>query len=166
MYYITGYLIRKIGTSINCENCIQSLIKKVTEHNYSQTHSHSKYLNFKNKGGLVWPSESSYKVIFEAEKILLILTENLKKLHVQNLDHKIILYVVNKFTTDSSIFSDLACENVEILERPHKIVLISALTKRYLSVRLKSFGKMYSCDILNPVSKRHKLTKQILFTNQ
>jgi len=46
------------------------------------------------------------------------------------------------------------------------MVLIALLIKKYLSIRLHSYGKMYSTDILDPISNRHKLTKQILFMNQ
>jgi len=103
-----------MGSSINCENCIHSLIKAVTEHNYCKTNSHSKYFNFKNKEGLVCPSENSFKVILYVEKTFLLLTDNFKKLHVDNSDKKIIIHCINKFLLDSSIFNDLVCENVTI----------------------------------------------------
>lgn len=76
--------------------------------------------------------------------MLLKKNDNFKNLHIKILDEKIILYNINTFTTNPSLFSDLNCENIEILGRSHKICLFSFFTKRYLGVRLKSFGKMYS----------------------
>lgn len=70
---------------------------------------------------------------------------------------------INKLTLDYNIFSKLDC-NDSILERPHKMILISLLINRYLSVRLKSFGKQYSA-LVNTTSRRHKFNKLILFSN-
>jgi len=96
--------------------------------------------------------------------MLLILTNNLKTLNISKLDEKIIHYCNNKFSLDQTIFKELDCTNISILERPHKMILITLLTKKYLSVRLKSLGKTISNTFA--VSKRHKLTKLILFSNQ
>jgi len=96
--------------------------------------------------------------------MLLILTNNLKSLNISKLDEKIIHYCNNKFSLDQTIFKELDCTNISILERPHKMIIISLLTKNYLSVRLKSLGKTTSNTFA--VSKRQKLTKLILFANQ
>lgn len=98
--------------------------------------------------------------------MFLFLTDNFKSLQITNLEIKIIKHVIVIFSTDKNIFPNLNCENISILERPHKILLITLLTKQFLKLRLKSFSKMYSSDIMNPVSKRHKLSKLILFSNQ
>jgi len=98
--------------------------------------------------------------------MLLYLTDNFKKIHIKNIDNIIINYCTNKLTMDSSIFENLNCDNVSFLDRPHKLILITLLIKRYLSLRLNSFGKVYSSDILNPVSKRKKLANTIIFYNQ
>jgi len=98
--------------------------------------------------------------------MFLFLTDDFKSLHIPNLDIKIIFHTVNMYSLDNKIFSDLNCDKVSLLERPHKLILITHITKKFVRLRLKSFGKMYSTDILNPVSKRHKLSKLILFSNQ
>lgn len=107
-----------------------------------------------------------YRIIKEAEISFLYYTKYLSSINVQNLDKKIISHVVNKFALDNSIFKDLSCENVEILEKPHKLVLITLLVRQFLSVRLHCYGKQFSSDLLNPLNKRQKLTKTILFYNQ
>lgn len=166
IYYIVGYILRKIIIKIDCESCVKSLMKNIIDHCYSHYASYSRFVDFKNKGGLVTPSESAFKVVSEAEKMLLYLTDNFKKIHIKNIDNIIITYCTNKLAMDSSIFENLNCDNVSFLDRPHKLILITLLIKRYLSLRLNSFGKVYSSDILNPVSKRKKLAKTIIFYNQ
>jgi len=66
---------------------------------------------------------------------------------------------------NKNVFANLLC-NGSLLDRLHKIILISLLFKQYLSIRLHSFVKMFSTEILIEVSDGQKLTKQILFMNQ
>jgi len=166
IYYITGYALKKIIPLLDCNSCIQSLLKVFSEHSYHHHAEYSKFVDFKNNGGLVSPSECAFKIIYQAETFLLLLTNNLQSLNIKNIDLKIINLCNNKFAFDNNIFNTLQCDNVPLLDRPHKMVLISLLVKKYLSIRLHSFGKMFSTEILNPVSKRQKLTKQIIFMNQ
>lgn len=164
LYYIVGYLIRKLN--LDCSSCENAVLDKFNEHDYCKSLSFTKFVNFKNRGGLVFGSKSVFLIILEAEKMFLFLTDNFKSLQITNLEIKIIKHVIVTFSTDKNIFPNLNCENISILERPHKILLITLLTKKFLKLRLKSFSKMYSSDIMNPVSKRHKLSKLILFSNQ
>lgn len=53
-----------------------------------------------------------------------------------------------------------------MLDRLHKMVLISLLVKKYLNVRLHYIEKMFSTDILNPVGEHQIQTKQIIIMNQ
>jgi len=166
LYYIVGYILRKIIIRIDCKSCVKCLIKDIDDHCYGHYAPYSKFVDYKNKGGLVSPSESSFKVIFEAEKMLVCLTDNLKNINIKNLDKIIITYCKNKLVGDNNIFINLNCDNISFLDRPYKLMIISVLIKRYLSIRLHSFGKVYSSDILNPISQRQKLTKTIIFYNQ
>lgn len=143
LYYILGYVVRKVIRTLDFQTCKDSLLKKNTDHIYN-SFSHSKFFNLKNNGGLISGSLSSFKIIMEVEKMLLILTNNLKSLNISKLDEKIIHYCNNKFSLDQTIFKELDCTNISILERPHKMIIISLLTKKYLSVRLKSLGKTTS----------------------
>lgn len=69
------------------------------------------------------------------------------------------------FSLDKNVFPYLNCENISILERPHKLVLITLIAKKYIKIRLNSFSKNHS-EQINVISKRHKLIKSILFSNQ
>lgn len=165
LYYILGYIIRGIINNLSCNSCIICLFQKISDHNYSHS-SVSQFLNLKNKGGLISGSEDAFKIIVETEKLFLYYTHNLKRLNFPNLNITILRQIINTFSLDHNIFQDLNCENISILDRPHQIVLITLITNRFLSIRLKSYGKMFSSNILNPHSKRHTLTKQILFSHQ
>lgn len=98
--------------------------------------------------------------------MFLILTNNLKKVNVQNLDILIIPHCIKKCSMDKTIFSYLNCKNITLTDKPHKIVLITVLTKQFLTLRFKSYGKMLSVNTLNPKSQIHKLNKLVLFANQ
>ncbi|KAF0752726.1 Uncharacterized protein FWK35_00016193 [Aphis craccivora] len=58
----------------------------------------------------------------EVEKMLLILTDNLKTLNISKLDEKIIHYCNNTFSLDQTIFKELECTNIipddQFLGRP------------------------------------------------
>lgn len=166
IYYILGYIIKQIIKTLECESCKQCLFKDITDHDYCNVHSYTRFTILKNNGGLISGSESAYKIIQEAENYLLIFTSNLKNLNVHNLETRILYNCINKFSLNTSIFPSLNCSNVTILEKPHKIILITILVKKFLSIRLKSYGKMFSCNYLNPDSKRHKLNKIVLFSHQ
>lgn len=71
--------------------------------------------------------------------------------------------VKNILALDPSIFADLKCDNVSVLEIPHKIWLIVIISNRYIKIRLHSFSKFYFQEILKPYKKRFQLNKQILF---
>lgn len=93
-------------------------------------------------GVLILSSDSAFKVILAAEDYYLYLTDNLKHINVPNLEKKIIFYV-----NDNCIFSILSCDNVSLLDRPHKMSLITLLVKKYSSIRLYSYGKLFSSSI-------------------
>jgi len=82
----------------------------------------------------------------------------------------VVLRILNKvrqtLSLDNTIFPDLSCEDVELLETSHKIKLINAVAYRYIKIRLHSYSKFYNQEILLPIRKRHLLTKQILFSHQ
>lgn len=134
------------------------------DHDYVPN-QYSSLVNLKNRGGLISCSDSVFKIVFECETLFYLYTENLKKIFVENLTQTIINQCTRKFSLDHNIFPSLNCENVSILERPHKLLLITIIAKKFLKIRLNSFSKVYT-ESINELSKRHLLTKTILFSNQ
>lgn len=78
IYYITGYVLKKIIPLLDCNSCIQSLLEVFSEHSYHHHAEYSKFVDFKNNDGLVSPSECAFKIIYQAETFLLLLTNNLQ----------------------------------------------------------------------------------------
>lgn len=69
-------------------------------------------LTSKNRGGLILPSDNVFKVIVQAEKVLLFYTDNLKDLNISNLERKTISSCNNLLALNNNIFSDLIYENI------------------------------------------------------
>jgi len=166
LYYIAGYIVTKLLKLLKCVSCANSLIQVTTEHNYCHQSIYSKLLQFNNNGGLTTPSLSVYTIVAETEKQILICTNNLNNLTAHDLGKTIILNVKRRFALDNHIFSDINCENLNYLERPHKLILISSIATEYLNIRLFSHGNFITREILLPWRKRHHLTKQILFARE
>jgi len=82
----------------------------------------------------------------------------------------LIVRILNKIklslALDETIFPNLSCDDVDLLETSHRLKLITAVSYRYIKIRFHSFAKFYNQEILAPIRKRHRLTKQILFLNQ
>jgi len=75
LYYIADYVVKKID--LDCFSCTNSLYKKPNEHDYCKE-SYSKFVNLKNRSGLISASKSVFLIILNAEKLFLHLTDNLK----------------------------------------------------------------------------------------
>jgi len=162
--YIAGYIVKQLLKMIDCYNCYKSLIH-TQEHNYTHSGPFSKFVSFSTNGGLVFASDSVHKILIATEKQIQIETLGLTKLTIKNLHLKILNTVKHNLALDNKIFSDVVCD-VEPLEIPHKIRLINVICYRYLKIRLYTYGKFFSQEILQPDKKRHRLTKIILFSNQ
>jgi len=79
LYYILGYIVRKMINILNCGSCIQNLFETTFDHSYPHKSTYSRFVDFKNRGGFISGLDRAFKVIIEAEKMFLILTNNLKK---------------------------------------------------------------------------------------
>jgi len=64
MYYISGYIVRKLQNTIDCYNCLINLIQTAEEHNYASCGSFAKFTIHSNNGGLIYPSRSVYKTTY------------------------------------------------------------------------------------------------------
>lgn len=82
LFYVSRFIVKKIVQKIECKSCITALLRKSIDHDYCSSDIHLRFVNFKNRGGLILPSDSVFKVIVEAEKMLLFCTENLKDLNI------------------------------------------------------------------------------------
>jgi len=100
---------------LDCESCIQNLFETTSDHSYAHKLTYSRFVDFKNRGGLISGSDSAFRVIIEAEKNVSYINKKFKKTK----------YCIKKFSVDKTIFSYLNCENITLTVKPHKIVFIS-----------------------------------------
>ncbi|KAL1513577.1 hypothetical protein ABEB36_002972 [Hypothenemus hampei] len=166
LHYISGYIVRKISNRIKCDSCFKNLVdeKKLEDHTYAYNSEFSKFTDNSNNGGLVSPSKDVVKVVFYTNNELLICTNNLRNVYVPNLLQLILLKVKRRFALDNNIFSQNTCDDYG--ERPHRLQMIVSIAHKYLQIRLFSYGKFYSQEILLPLRRRHKFTKLILFSSE
>lgn len=87
------------------------------------------------------------------------MTDYFSQLNIKEIDRKIVHNVKNICSFDRKIFPNLQCENISLLEMPHKIHLIITICNKYIKIRLHFFAKFYQHEILKPFRKRHLLTK-------
>ncbi|KYN22497.1 THAP domain-containing protein 9 [Trachymyrmex cornetzi] len=163
IFYVAGYIIRKLKNMIDCYHCYDSLIQK-QEHNYDRE-SFSDFVKHSTRGGLLYASKSVHKILLETEKQIQIETLQLTNLQTKGLDLKIINKVRRALVLDNTIFPNLLCDDW-LLETSHKMKLITVISSKYIKIRLHSYAKFYVENILHPKRKRHRLTKQILFLNE
>ena len=132
---------------------------------------YAKLTCWKQKGGLILPSPAVMKilkateVVFKRRVIDTKLGINMEKM----LDLKIESAVVQQlghgiFNNEDGHFFDHQTGQ----EMDHLSSLMRSVIQKYTSLRLKTYGKMYSEFVVhrNLPSLRHQLTKTILFRNQ
>lgn len=162
LYYIAGFIVKKIIPKLTCKGCIDNIIKNINER-------HSTYtilVDVKNNGGLVYASQDVHKIICATETELLMFIKT-DKLQEEDTFSKIIYRVTRKYVNTDVFCNNNECfQGLEIgLEIPHRLQLINIICKKYLTLRMYSYSKTLTKDILNPVSKRQKLSKLILFNH-
>lgn len=69
LYYISGFIVRKIIAKINCLDCKESLLVETHEHSYTSRGEHANLVNLKNLGGLVHVSQDVFRVVQLSEKV-------------------------------------------------------------------------------------------------
>jgi len=67
LYYIVGYIVKKL--KLDCSSCEKAVFDQFTKHDYCESLSFTKFVNFKNRGGLIFDFKYVLLIILEAEKI-------------------------------------------------------------------------------------------------
>lgn len=172
LYYISGFVVKMILPSLKCQYCMRAIIDApcAQDHSYYNTEdikSIKRFTNIKQKGGLKLASDSVYKTVRLTETLFKSLIIEKKNLFAENMDQKIMIYVQNELATSSTIFKECndCWDSTDLFSKPHKIDLINQITRAYLKIRIHAYSKILTSSIAKSVSKRHKLTKTILFYN-
>lgn len=158
LYYISGFIVRKILKKVNCLNCKLGLIENTTDHTYMLPDEYTHLVHVKDLGGLIRVSKDVFRVVSESERTLLVTNFkfNDPKSHT-----KLTISVKNNLAAES-IFS--SCEESSNL-RCHKLEIIKMIANYYFKIRLHSIAKTKTMEV-NVTSKRHWRNKLTLFFNQ
>ena len=132
---------------------------------------HAKLACFKQSGGLIFPSQSVLKIVKAAEVLFKnrVLFKDKQISFENNLELKIQYGVLQQlgldiFARSSGHFFDHTIGE----ECDHLSSLLRLITKKYISLRMKTYGKQFTEMVVhrNNPSIRHELTRTILFRNQ
>ena len=159
---------------LKCEDCWSELLLDVNDPHGFKAASypiHAKFTCFKQNGGLYFPSMAVLKIVKATEVIFKkrVVWQDKGISREKNLDLKIQYAVLEQLGHD--IFTDspahLFAHSVGV-ECDHLSSLLKLVTQKYLSLRIKTYGKRFSQMVVhkNQPSLRHELTKTILFRNQ
>jgi|GEM_PF-2083526 len=124
--------------------------------------------SLKNNGLLMYASYDVYLIICSTEKkFSIIIEDSRKQIPKRDAYNAIVTRITRKFVLNTNVFPlDNRCFNeLEIgTETPHRVQLITAICRQYLTMRMFSHSNKLSKEI-TPISQRHRLTKLILFKN-
>lgn len=158
VFYIAGYVVKKLATKIKCAECAHSLFENETLTNQE----YGKFLFQKDKGGLTKPSEDVMKICLLAEKCV----RAEPQIFQGNAKLKIVIRVL-KHTIGTPVFNSILPHTIENSSFPenHISSLIKAICNVYLNIRFHHLSKCKNSK-LQRRNVRQKLTKLILFKNQ
>eukprot|EP00795_Rhopilema_esculentum_P001055 gene1055-15385_t len=173
LYYISGFIIRKIIHKIDCQQCSESLVIPVssTDHFYA-TMPYAMLFSRKNRGGLIQASYGAFKVVEQCEKSFKMNVINSSRNQItseSNLLWKMLIQVVSvcDWQQHFPCMGDHGFEVEPGFQDDHLAQLVKKVSIRYLTMRLQTYGKRYTRQIVNSntPSVRHQMNKLILFKN-
>ena len=174
LYYISGFLVRSLMKTLKCTKCRSELLLNQDDPHALNTVEypiHAKFTLCKQKGGLLLPSPAVLKIVKATEVLFKKRVQWQKKgiTSEKNINLKIQYAILkqlgpNIFNSSSTHFFEHTIGE----ECNHLTSLVKLVTQKYLSLRLKTYGKRYTEMVVhqNEPSLRHELTKTILFRNQ
>ena len=177
LYYISGWVLRNIITTIDCQECAESLLMHHTPSNPDHMYTnHTSYcydglVNSKDRGGLYHPCYGVHKLILACEKAFQINVINgPKKISFgKNLEERLCFQVLKscQWGRYFGMISDHRYHVDIVYEDDHLTQITKQICRKYLNMRLHTYAKRYTRDIVNEnvPSVRHRLTKLILFKN-
>lgn len=156
LFYIAGFIAKKISVTCQCMSCNNALFSNNYEHDYAKMASYTLLTRFKNRGGLILPSSDVFKVVLETERQLFPFFGNLRKLTASQVTCRVKrnLILTCQFGTNC---------NDEDFMNPHKSILINNICAFYIKIRMFSISKHFS-DV-SRMGIRNKSKKVVDFKN-
>lgn len=140
LYYLTGFICKKLYNSTKCLECRKDLYHKVER---TENTPASKLTNLKSRGWLNHPNIYMFNIFIEVEKKLM--------LHIRSVD-VFDETIEDFFSSNSIIFPSFPCEL-------HKQDIISRAIFFYITMRVKQFYKQESQKIKKASSEKRKQSK-------
>lgn len=141
--YIAGYVVAKLGPSITCTTCYNSLLDSEDD---KLDPAIARLIQLKNRGGLKVPSRSTYQLIEKAEEVFM---ANVVGKVLRSNDNLITCLTakVLRLIDVGRLFPTLRNHLLEqnpALQEVHNTGLVKAVLLRYLKVRCLSY-----CNVVN-----------------
>jgi hypothetical protein len=172
--YIAGFIIRKIRKTISYATCFEALTEdcSVMDHAFGAANVNPslRLIAKKQRGGLFVPSGPVIALIRDSEKAfrLLVSGEKNDKIPNDKLLKLKVFQTVTRYSKEVSFerLSGHDLENCNPGEDLHSVQLKKKICELYLEVRLITYGKKFSTEIMQKPSnlgKRQQLNKLVLF---
>ena len=164
LYYISGYIAKRLIESIKCPECAVALYEPQKD-----TTNASTLLSFKSHGSLFIPSSSTMRVVQETDKVareLMINWQNMSKKVVERLSLRILERLRNRVFLSLQQHS-METHKLQEMEADHITALIKSICQLYMKIFIYQFSKVHTERVVkaNRPSTRHKLLKTVLFYN-
>lgn len=156
LYYISGFIVRKILKKISCIECIEKLLRKKSDHDYCSNNPAFKFLNMKDRGGLIHPSHDVFKVVQRTNDEMKIRTKHFTNLSEPMLASKISNAVTRRCI--GQVFQTGTVCSEENFGESHEIILVKLISEFFIKIRFHALARNKNNS---DVSKRHKLRKTI-----
>ena len=165
--YIAGFIIRILSKKIDCATCFEDMLA------VDRKKRHLSFIAFKDKGGLIYPSDDVVKIVRVSEKYCKFLScdadSNIKP--SKNLRQKMSYSVLRELSTTrpgNVLFPNLLQHDIDthvVGEDFHSTQIMKAVVNAYLDMRLLRFGQEYTRTVIRGKNegKRQQLTKLIQF---
>ncbi|GFN80520.1 THAP domain containing 9 [Plakobranchus ocellatus] len=158
--YIAGYVVKMARKQVqSCKKCVDSLIDEMGN-------SHL-FVQFKDRGGLVKPSKSVYRICCETERCFESLLKTTDGKLPQTDKMTLVISTAVLFNLSHvDLFPELTMHMFDTtVDDNHLAELIQTVAKCYAKIKLHHLGKRLSDSATGP-KVRKQLTKLILFKHQ
>jgi len=157
--YIAGFVVRRLLPKLKCAEC-RELLVGVADGSCCQ------FLQLKDNGGLVKPSEGVIRIIHSAERSLHALVAADKPVHaLARLGEQLEVAVMSDLDCRPSFkTADHTLETADGIDN-HVYSLVRQIIRFYLRIRTFHIVKSWN-EAERGVNVRQKMTKLVLFKNQ
>lgn len=158
VYYIAGFIVRKMNKVIKCQTCLQVLFSSRNTF-LEASLVNIKMYNIHSKGGLIYTSWDVLNVLLHTETLFRKVSQIRK-----NFSHGEILNSVMKSSSHFFVNLDEHSATISSGIESHKLHLIKCLVSSFLILRMHKHAKVASQN-LSQSGKRQKLSRSIIYQN-